>query len=390
MSWSYLSPILEKLSNNSTLLGKYWAAIVIFRFVILNTFIESIWGDEFSSFLCNTKEIGCDHLCFNKLTPISNVRLWGLQLMWISLPAGLYLVYIWHLVSRNEDDSEADTPNSGAEGESQKGKNKNKCSTPSLCSGLRNGSFTSLSSLKKDNGRDRGDQDRGMPKNQRNRRTRRSSITSLNFTKNRANYIPDWYVKPVKKDTRKYFEYEKIKKSIMPLEFQKISSAHQKNERNIWKFYYLQVFLRLFIDFAFTYAQYTAYPYNKSVPAFYTCHIPDLCTNHKIDCYVSRPFEKTLFFHGMGVLSCLAILVSVLELCKLGLVRLYYLLFHGFYQKNLEEKGFESKTIVRNSNDNNDSKQLKQAWTITINDDYKNSQKKRKEKVLNEPMMKYV
>ena len=69
-------------------------------------FADRVWSDEQKEFKCNTKEIGCDNVCFNRFAPLSNVRLWGLQLLSICIPVSLYLVYIWHLVSRAQHDQE--------------------------------------------------------------------------------------------------------------------------------------------------------------------------------------------------------------------------------------------------------------------------------------------
>ena len=48
---------------------------------------------------------GCDNVCFNSFSPISNVRLWGLQLLSISIPITLYLVYIWHVIVRTQEEN---------------------------------------------------------------------------------------------------------------------------------------------------------------------------------------------------------------------------------------------------------------------------------------------
>lgn len=81
MTWRYIDPLLEKAARHSTIFGKYWATIiVIFRLTML-TFAERAWSDEQKEFRCNTKEVGCENVCFNQFAPISNVRLWGLQLL---------------------------------------------------------------------------------------------------------------------------------------------------------------------------------------------------------------------------------------------------------------------------------------------------------------------
>ena len=293
MSWTYISPILQKLSDHSTLFGKYWVSLVILRIVVLNTFIESIWSDEFGAFLCNTKEIGCDHLCFNELTPLSNVRLWGIQLLCISLPACLYLVYVWHLVVKNEKSEQ---------------KNNNDVDDPekqAFLKKLRNMPTSKIIPKLIENSDDLKERQRissyqdsrSSFENVRNRATGLSTRESQNSLDNRdlpnsINYagaesgisitrsmnnldferlnIPNWYRKPIARDQRKYKEYDKIKKSILPQILQKVSFQKQRNERNIWRLYYLQVFVRIGIDVGFIMLQYNIYPYST---AFGKCRI---------------------------------------------------------------------------------------------------------------------
>lgn len=106
MSWRYIDPLLERLTKHSTIITKYWVClVVIFRLTML-AFADRVWSDEQKEFKCNTKEVGCDNVCFNRFTPLSNVRLWGLQLLALCIPCALYLVYLWHLVGRAQHDQE--------------------------------------------------------------------------------------------------------------------------------------------------------------------------------------------------------------------------------------------------------------------------------------------
>ena len=58
------------------------------------------------------------------------------------------------------------------------------------------------------------------------------------------------------------------------------------------------------------------------VPAVYECRDTTVCTQHVnangegyVPCYISRPYEKTVFLRYMGTLSGICLLVSILELC---------------------------------------------------------------------------
>ena len=58
------------------------------------------------------------------------------------------------------------------------------------------------------------------------------------------------------------------------------------------------------------------------VPATYECRNKEVCMQHINEaghgftpCYVSRPYEKTVFLRYMGLLSGICFIVSILELC---------------------------------------------------------------------------
>ncbi|KPP59418.1 gap junction alpha-8 protein-like [Scleropages formosus] len=69
--------------------------LFIFRILILGTAAEFVWGDEQSDFVCNTKQPGCENVCYDEAFPISHIRLWVLQIIFVSTPS---LVYVGHAV----------------------------------------------------------------------------------------------------------------------------------------------------------------------------------------------------------------------------------------------------------------------------------------------------
>ncbi|XP_029025478.1 gap junction alpha-1 protein-like [Betta splendens] len=95
--WSALSPLLRKVQAHTTSGGKVWLSVLfIFRILILGTAVESAWSDEQSAFRCNTQQPGCQNVCYDKSFPISHIRLWVLQIIFVSTPTLLYLAHVFH------------------------------------------------------------------------------------------------------------------------------------------------------------------------------------------------------------------------------------------------------------------------------------------------------
>ncbi|XP_001363458.1 gap junction alpha-8 protein [Monodelphis domestica] len=120
--WSFLGNILEEVNEHSTVIGRVWLTVLfIFRILILGTAAEFVWGDEQSDFVCNTQQPGCENVCYDEAFPISHIRLWVLQIIFVSTPS---LVYVGHAVhhvrmeeKRKEREAEEVCQQSGGNGE---------------------------------------------------------------------------------------------------------------------------------------------------------------------------------------------------------------------------------------------------------------------------------
>lgn len=101
--WNLLAKLLEKAQDHSTVVGKVWLTVLfIFRIMILGAAAEKVWGDEMSGFTCDTKQPGCQNVCYDKTFPISHMRFWVLQIIFVSTPTLIYLGHILHLVRMEE------------------------------------------------------------------------------------------------------------------------------------------------------------------------------------------------------------------------------------------------------------------------------------------------
>ncbi|XP_021043832.1 gap junction alpha-6 protein [Mus pahari] len=102
--WSALHQLLEKVQPYSTAGGKVWIKVLfIFRILLLGTAIESAWSDEQFKFRCNTQQPGCENVCYDHAFPISHVRLWVLQVIFVSVPTLLYLAHVYYVVRQNNE-----------------------------------------------------------------------------------------------------------------------------------------------------------------------------------------------------------------------------------------------------------------------------------------------
>ncbi|XP_058886237.1 gap junction alpha-3 protein-like [Acipenser ruthenus] len=101
--WSFLGRLLENAQEHSTVIGKVWLTVLfIFRILLLGAAAEEVWGDEQSDFTCNTQQPGCENVCYDKAFPISHIRFWVLQIIFVSTPTLIYLGHVLHIVRMEE------------------------------------------------------------------------------------------------------------------------------------------------------------------------------------------------------------------------------------------------------------------------------------------------
>ncbi|CDQ76179.1 unnamed protein product [Oncorhynchus mykiss] len=96
--WSFLGRLLENAQEHSTVIGKVWLTVLfIFRILVLGAAAEDVWGDEQSDFTCNTQQPGCENVCYDEAFPISHIRFWVLQIIFVSTPTLIYLGHVLHI-----------------------------------------------------------------------------------------------------------------------------------------------------------------------------------------------------------------------------------------------------------------------------------------------------
>lgn len=73
--------------------GKIWLITVHISYACLSLAAENVWNDEQSGFICNTQQLGCSNGCRDQAFPISLIRSWALEVIFVS---SLSLVYMAH------------------------------------------------------------------------------------------------------------------------------------------------------------------------------------------------------------------------------------------------------------------------------------------------------
>uniref|UniRef100_A0A3B4TKQ1 Gap junction protein n=1 Tax=Seriola dumerili TaxID=41447 RepID=A0A3B4TKQ1_SERDU len=97
--WDLLGRLLDKVQSHSTVIGKVWLTVLfVFRILVLCAGAEKVWGDEQSDFVCNTRQPGCENVCYDLVFPISHVRFWILQIIAVTTPKLLYLGHVLHVI----------------------------------------------------------------------------------------------------------------------------------------------------------------------------------------------------------------------------------------------------------------------------------------------------
>ncbi|XP_064028700.1 gap junction alpha-9 protein [Pogoniulus pusillus] len=231
--WNFLGGILEEVHIHSTIIGKIWLTILfIFRMLVLGVATEDVWNDEQSEFICNTEQPGCRNVCYDEAFPISLIRYWVLQVIFVSSPS---LVYMGHALYRLR----------ALEKERQKKKAQVRVELES---------------------------------------------TELEMTESR----------------------KRLERELRQLDQRKLNKAPLRG--SLLCTYVIHIFTRSVVEVGFMIGQYLLYGFH--LDPLYKCQ-RDPCPN-TVDCFVSRPTEKTVFILFMQSIAAVSLLLNILEIIHLG------------------------------------------------------------------------
>ncbi|XP_069544443.1 gap junction alpha-10 protein-like [Brachyistius frenatus] len=247
--WNLLGSILEEVHIHSTIVGKIWLTILFtFRMLILGAAAEDVWDDEQSEFICNTDQPGCKAVCYDLAFPISLIRFWVLQVIFVSAPS---LVYMGHAL---------------------------------YCI-------------------------RALEKERHRRRAQ------LKEELDEAELALDEH-KRVERELRRLDEQRKVKKA--PL------------RGSLLRTYIIHILTRSVVEVCFILGQYILY--GVQLEPLYKCErLP--CPN-SVDCYISRPTEKTIFMVFMIAIAGVSLFLNILEISHLGIRKIKQTLYGERYTED--------------------------------------------------------
>lgn len=102
MNWAGLQILLSGVGQYSTAFGRVWLSVVfVFRMLVFVVAAQRVWSDDSKDFVCNTIQPGCTNVCYDSIFPISHIRLWALQLIFVTCPS---LLVVAHVKLREEKD----------------------------------------------------------------------------------------------------------------------------------------------------------------------------------------------------------------------------------------------------------------------------------------------
>ncbi|KFQ08953.1 Gap junction alpha-3 protein [Leptosomus discolor] len=245
--WSFLGRLLENAQEHSTVIGKVWLTVLfIFRILVLGAAAEEVWGDEQSDFTCNTQQPGCENVCYDKAFPISHIRFWVLQIIFVSTPTLIYLGHVLHIVRMEEKRKEKEELK-------KKGSVKDSNYPGAAASGSGGGGG--------------------------------------------SNNIKDPLVKRGKEKLPIRDERGRIRMGGALL-----------------RTYVFNIIFKTLFEVGFIVGQYFLYGFELK-PVYQCSRSP--CP-HTVDCFISRPTEKTIFIIFMLVVASVSLLLNMLEIYHLG------------------------------------------------------------------------
>ncbi|XP_061102779.1 gap junction protein delta 6 [Conger conger] len=253
--WTLLKRLLDAVHQHSTMIGRIWLTVmVIFRLLIVAVATEDVYTDEQEMFVCNTIQPGCSNVCYDAFAPISQPRFWVFQIITVSTPSLCFIIYTWHNLSK-------------------------------------------------------------QPKGERAREAREtyerscdSDSCSVRSHRHLGHSLAD------------------VLEGMALQEHPKAASAHSAAGARVFresragksgvlsKYYVFHVCFRATLEIGFVLAQWLLFGFH--VPSHFLCS--SFPCSQAVDCYVSRPTEKTIFLVFMFCVGIFCIFLNFLELNHLG------------------------------------------------------------------------
>ncbi|KAK1804722.1 hypothetical protein P4O66_003574 [Electrophorus voltai] len=255
--WGFLEHLLEEGQEYSTGIGRVWLTVLfLFRMLVLGTAAESAWDDEQSDFVCNTKQPGCEAVCYDKAFPVSHFRYFVLQVIFVSTPTIFYFGYVALQARKAQKLGEG---------------------TEEDCRRVQEG---------------------------------KALVERLDVI---------------------HEEDEEGEKQVVK---QKTHAPPPKLKGKLLGAYALSIALKVVLEVGFIVGLWFLYGF--VIPERYECQ-RDPCP-HTVDCFISRPTEKTIFTIYTQVIAVISVLLNILELLHLLQLSITYCL-EKKYEERYEYQG---------------------------------------------------
>lgn len=296
--WHVVEKYLEETGLHSTLIGKYWITMfLVLRLLILFSICEAAFGDV--GLECDTKTPGCQKMCVNQFYPIQPNSYWSLQMLFVSLPIMIFMVYCNHK------------------------REKVAIARKLKKAHLEEQKANTMEEFKKQKERINADRDQLAQKKEAAEQLYENPY-GRKFTSNEIRDILDREEKRIQdeeqalQDTiQKEIEGEDGAEDVA----YKSSGKDNSTPPKLFLGYALMVLFRTSIEVAFLVYYFHIYSFQFVMPEQYQCDRAPC--NNVVACYIDRPKQKTLVIYIMFATGCITVLVGLIEFWSLGLGKIY-------------------------------------------------------------------
>ncbi|ERE72071.1 actin, alpha cardiac muscle 1-like protein [Cricetulus griseus] len=247
--------------------------VVIFRILIVAIVGETVYDDEQTMFVCNTLQPGCNQACYDRAFPISHIRYWVFQIIMVCTPSLCFITYSVHQSAKQRErrystvflalDRDPTESIGGPGGTGVGGSGGSKREDKKLQNAIVNGVLQNTENTSKE--------------------TEPDCLEVKELTPH-------------------------------PSGLRTAARSKLRRQEGISRFYIIQVVFRNALEIGFLVGQYFLYGF--SVPGLYECNrYPCI---KEVECYVSRPTEKTVFLVFMFAVSGICVVLNLAELNHLG------------------------------------------------------------------------
>merc|ERR1711892_243941 len=277
---------------------------LVLRMLVLFSIAEGAFGDDDEKFglrprlECDTKTPGCQKMCENQFYPIQPSLYWALQLLFVSLPIMIFMVYVSH-----------------------------KREKVAIAGKIKHASWKELTKKKKA----QFDEMKDSIKADRVALTKKKEAVMYENPYGQK-FSTEQIVNILDAEERRIKEAEKQLEADYELENAggdeegddravKSNSANNSTPPKLFLAYALMVFCRTAIEAAFLVFYFHIYTFKFIMPAYYKCNRAPC--NNEVTCYVDRPKQKTLVIWVMFGTGCVTVMIGLIEMWSLGVGSIY-------------------------------------------------------------------